>query len=790
MSLRSLKKAERYADQVIALRDQMSGLSDAALKQLTSNFRTKLVSSYAEDDIVVEAFAAIREAVRRCTGKELYRVQLISGFLLLWGNIAEQYTGEGKSLSAILPAYVVGLSRNGCHIVTVNDYLAERDAREIGDCLRWMGVTVGCVLSTMDRSERKAQYDCDVLYITNNELGFDYLKDNTVSNLKDVVQRGFNFCVIDEADSILIDEARTPLIISQESDTPSELYSVADFFVRSLERGETTEVSKIESISGIMATETGDFIVDEKDKKVYLTERGLKKVDEFFGKSVFGDVLQYHHILAALKAHYLMLRDRDYIVKDDSIVIVDEFTGRLMPQRRYSDGLHQAIEAKEKVDVQRESVTMATITFQSLFNKYKRKSGMTGTAITERRELFEVYGLNVVTVPTNKPMIRVDKHDVVYLDECHKWNAVADAIESAHKDLKPVLVGTVSVEASEHLSKILVARGVPHRVLNAKHDAEEADIISQAGRIGAVTIATNMAGRGTDIVPENPSETGGLLVIGTERHSARRIDNQLRGRSGRQGDPGESIFFISLEDDVIRLFGSDRTIRLFKALGFDENEPIVHPRMNRMIRNAQKHVEENDFGVRRMLMRFDEVDNQLRETFYSQRNMILKSKDVSDIIQMMFDQVANMIATACVRKPLIQSRILEDMFNIYVPSGTVPVFEKEVSSYDEILDGVKDSLHYGYISEMSKALSLGYKQSNLECTAVLRQMDAQWSRHLARMEQLRQGIGLLGYGQRNIYLEYKIAGYDMFRQMLMDICVGVMRMLFSVHTLRRLNDAG
>lgn len=765
----------------------MVSLSDSELIALTARFRIRLTEDYSEEDISVEAFAAIREAARRVSGKEPYFVQLVSGFLLFWGVIAEQFTGEGKSLSAVLPAYVVGLTRKGCHIVTVNDYLAGRDAKEIGDILRWMGITVGCVLSTSEPEVRAKAYAEDVTYVTNNELGFDYLRDNMVVSESQIVQRPFNYCIIDEADSVLIDEARTPLIISKDTDIPGELYMAADAFVKTLERGETRELSRIESMSGNMQPETGDFIVDEKAHTVYLTERGLAKVNDFFGNGFFGDTMQYHHILAALKAHYLMIRDKDYMVRDGQVVIIDEFTGRAQPRRRYSDSLHQAIEAKEGVEIQRESRTIASITFQSLFNKYPRRSGMTGTAITEAREFYDIYGLRVVTVPTNEPMIRKDHGDIVFLTSDVKWQRIADFVCDAYSRRQPVLVGTVSVESSEHLSDILSERGIPHRVLNAKHDAEEASIVAQAGRTGAVTIATNMAGRGTDIVVEDPG-TGGLLVIGTERHRARRIDNQLRGRSGRQGDPGDSVFFVSLEDDLIRVFGDDKPLSIFKTLGFSEEVPIQSKRMVRLIETAQKHVEENEFGIRRQLMRFDEIDNAYREILYSNRKQVLSGESVSEIIRSMFQRFTDDVTDSVFEGGSFDFHKAVRLFERYLPGMPIPDMP-EACNREGFHDILFDSIRIGYASEQSSACAMGYNVSFLERTALLHQIDMNWMEYLECSDQLRQSIGILGYGQKDIFLEYKAAANDLFNRMLGGIRLGTIRMLFTMHTLRKPDEA-
>lgn len=778
-----LKRAEDNARKVELLRDKMMSLSDVDLQALSASLRIRMIDGVSEDNIAVEAFAAIREASRRVCGKEPYFVQIVSGFLLLWGTICEQYTGEGKSLSAVLPAYVVGLTRKGCHIVTVNDYLVSRDAKEIGDILRWMGVSVGSVTGAIEAEDRAEAYACDVTYVTNNELGFDYLRDNMAQSMDDVVQRPFNYCIIDEADSVLIDEARTPLIISKDVDIPDSLYQAANDFVKTLERGEATELSRLESMSGTMRPETGDFVVDEKERSVYLTDQGLAKTDAFFGSDVFGDATRYHHVVAALRAHYLMQRDRDYMVKDGRVIIIDEFTGRAMPRRRYSDSLHQAIEAKEGVEIQRESRTIASITFQSLFNKYPRRSGMTGTAMTEAKEFYDIYGLRVVPVPTNEPMIRKDHDDIVFLSEDVKWRKIADFVCDAYERKQPVLVGTVSVDASEKLSDMLSKRHIPHKVLNAKHDAEEAAIIKQAGKIGSVTIATNMAGRGTDIVVEDPEKTGGLLVVGTERHRARRIDNQLRGRSGRQGDPGDSVFFVSLEDDVIRVFGSKQTISIFKSLGFNPDEPIVAKRMTKMIKTAQKHVEENEFGIRRQLMKFDETDDAYREIIYNTRRKLLSTENLSDFIGDLFHRFSVDVIRCTFSGGKLDLDRTQMLFDKYAPGACfdpLPVY----SDADGAIDAVEDAMRFGYIKKQANVTAKGYEVGVLEHTAVLRQIDWNWMEYLERLDQLRSSIGVLGYGQKNIFLEYKIASSELFDNMLQNIRLGIIRMLFTMDMLR------
>ena len=636
-------------DKVESLRPQMQALSDEELRAKTQEYKNRYANGESLDDLLPEAFATVREAAKRVLNMEHYRVQIIGGVILHQGRIAEMRTGEGKTLVSTLPAYLNALAGEGVHIVTVNDYLAHRDAEWMGKVHEFLGLTVGCVLNSMDNDERRKQYACDITYVTNNELGFDYLRDNMVIYKEQLVQRDLAYAIIDEVDSVLIDEARTPLIISGQSGKSTKLYEVCDILAGQLERGEASgEVTKMTALMGEEITETGDFIVNEKDKIVNLTEQGVKKVEQFFHIDNFADPENLeiqHNVDLALRAHNLMFRDQDYVVKDDQVMIVDEFTGRIMPGRRYSDGLHQAIEAKEHVKVKRESKTLATITFQNFFNKYKKKSGMTGTALTEEKEFRDIYGMDVVEIPTNRPVQRVDYDDAVYMTKKEKYRAVVEAVKEAHAKNQPVLVGTITIDVSEHISNMLRREGIQHKVLNAKFHELEAEIVADAGIHGAVTIATNMAGRGTDIkLDDEAKAAGGLRIIGTERHESRRIDNQLRGRSGRQGDPGESRFYISLEDDLMRLFGSEKMMKVFKSLGVQENEQIEHKMLSNAIEKAQMKIESNNFAIRKNLLEYDQVNNEQREIIYSERRRVLNGESMRDsIFKMITDIVDNAV---------------------------------------------------------------------------------------------------------------------------------------------------
>ncbi len=647
-----LKRIAPIVDKIEAMRPDMQKLSDEELAAKTPEFKERLAKGETLDDLLPEAFATVREAAKRAIGMEPFRVQLIGGIILHQGRIAEMKTGEGKTLVSTLPAYLNALEGKGVQIVTVNDYLAKRDSEWMGKVHEFLGLKVGVVLNDMSKEERKAAYNCDITYITNNELGFDYLRDNMAVYEKDLVQRDLHYCIIDEVDSVLIDEARTPLIISGQSGKSTKLYEMCDVLARQLHRGDDLpEYSRVDAIMGIEQEETGDFIVDEKEKTVNLTQEGVKKVEQFFHIKNLADPENLeiqHNVILALRAHNLMHRDQDYVVKDDQVLIVDDFTGRILPGRRYSDGLHQAIEAKEHVQVKRESMTLATITFQNFFNKYTKKAGMTGTALTEEQEFRDIYGMDVVEIPTNKPVIRKDLDDAVYKTKAEKYKAVVEEVKKSHEKGQPVLVGTITIEVSELLDRMLNKEGIEHSVLNAKFHEKEAAIVEKAGVHGAVTIATNMAGRGTDIkLDDEARAAGGLRIIGTERHESRRIDNQLRGRAGRQGDPGESQFYISLEDDLMRLFGSERLMGVFEALGVPEGEQIHHKMLSSAIERAQQKIEENNFGIRKNLMEYDEVMNEQRELVYAQRKRVLHGENMRDQIMSMIDvKVSNSVDVA------------------------------------------------------------------------------------------------------------------------------------------------
>ena len=783
-----LKRIYPIADAVEALEPQMQSLSDEELRAKTKEFKDRLAGGETLDDILPEAFAVVREAAYRTLGMKPYRVQIIGGIVLHQGRIAEMKTGEGKTLVSTLPAYLNALTGEGVQIVTVNDYLAKRDAEWMGQVHEFLGLTVGVVLNEMDNDERRDAYNCDITYVTNNELGFDYLRDNMVIYKEQLVQRGMKFAIIDEVDSVLIDEARTPLIISGQSGKSTKLYEACDILARQLERGEASgEFSKMNAILGEDIEETGDFIVNEKEKNINLTEDGVKKVEKFFHIENLADAENLeiqHNIILALRAHNLMFRDKDYVVKDDEVLIVDEFTGRIMPGRRYSDGLHQAIEAKEHVKVKRESKTLATITFQNLFNKYEKKSGMTGTALTEEKEFREIYGMDVVEIPTNKPVIRKDLEDAVYKTEKEKFKAVCDAIEEAHAKHQPVLVGTITIENSELLSGMLKRRGIKHNVLNAKFHELEAEIVAQAGIHDAVTIATNMAGRGTDIkLDDEAREAGGLKIIGTERHESRRIDNQLRGRSGRQGDPGESRFYISLEDDLMRLFGSERLMSVFNALGVEEGEQIQHKMLSSAIQKAQEKIESNNFGIRKNLLEYDQVMNEQREIIYSERKKVLDGESMRDsIIHMITEYVENLVDSDI---PTDADPEDWDLVNFNVSLCNVipmkPVAPEEVKDMNakKLKHMLKERAVKLYEQKEAEFPEPEHIRE-LERVVLLKVIDNKWMDHIDDMDQLRQGIGLQAYGQRDPKVEYKMIGYEMFDEMTRAISADTIRALYRV----------
>ena len=812
-SSKEIKRIQPMVDAIVALRPKMVAMSDAELREKTTEFKERLSKGETLDDILVEAFAVVREATRRVLGTEHYPVQLMGGIVLHQGRIAEMKTGEGKTQTCLLPAYLNALEGKGVHIVTVNDYLANRDAEWMGQVHRFLGLTVGCVLNGMETKDRQAAYNSDITYITNNELGFDYLRDNMVVHKERQVQRGLVFAIVDEVDSVLIDEARTPLIISGQSAKSTKLYELADVLAQQLQRGEAAELSKMDIIMREEFTETGDFVVNEKEKVVNLTAEGVRRVEQFFHIENLADPENLeiqHHMTLALKAHNLMHRDQDYVIKDDQVLIVDEFTGRIMPGRRYSDGLHQAIEAKEHVKVKRESKTLATITFQNFFNKYQKKAGMTGTAKTEENEFQNIYGMDVVEIPTNVPVIRKDLQDAVYKTKREKYKAVVDAIAEAHEKGQPVLVGTINIDTSELLSTMLRKRGIKHNVLNAKFHEMEAQIVAEAGQHGAVTIATNMAGRGTDIkLDEDAKKAGGLKIIGTERHESRRIDNQLRGRSGRQGDPGESKFYISLEDDLMRLFGSERLMGVFNALGVGEGEEINHKMLTDAIEKAQSKIENNNFGIRKNLLEYDQVMNEQREIIYAERERVLNGESMRKSVLEMVDADINRFVGMAITEDTAPSDWDMKGFNemylpVFVTSGPVEIAGTEAAKKSAALAESDSSVRAPYIMDAPA----GYKKENfaedmikygralyeakekefpieeqlreVERVILLRVIDRHWMNHIDDMDQLRQGIGLAAYGQKDPLVEYKMSGYDMFDGMIAGIQEDTVRMMLSV----------
>ncbi|EGG87772.1 translocase subunit secA [Lachnospiraceae oral taxon 107 str. F0167] len=787
-SERELRIIEPVIDKIESLRPAMQAMSDEELRELTPKFKQRLADGETLDSILPEAFAAVREASVRVTGMEHFRVQLIGGMVLHQGRIAEMRTGEGKTLVSTCPAYLNALAGKGVLIVTVNDYLAQRDADEMGQIHKFLGLSVGCVLNAMTSEQRQEQYACDITYVTNNELGFDYLRDNMAIYKKDQVLRSLDYAIIDEVDSILIDEARTPLIISGQSGKSTKLYEICDMLAKQLERGEASaEFTKMGALMGDEIEESGDFIVNEKDKVVNLTEEGIKKVEKYFNIDNLADPehLEIQHcIILALRANNLMFRDKDYVVKDDEVLIVDEFTGRIMPGRRYSDGLHQAIEAKEHVNVQRESRTLATITFQNFFNKFKKKAGMTGTALTEEKEFRNTYGMDVIAIPTNKPIARIDHEDAVYKSKKEKFNAVVQDIKETHAKGQPVLVGTITIETSEMLSKMLKKEGIPHTVLNAKFHEKEAEIVAGAGIHGAVTIATNMAGRGTDIkLDEESVKNGGLKIIGTERHESRRIDNQLRGRSGRQGDPGESKFYISLEDDLMRLFASERLIKIFNAIGVPENEEIQHSMLTRAIEKAQMKIESNNYGIRENLLKYDEVNNEQREVIYEERNKVLEGDNMRDtILRMINDIIERSVNMA------ISDEVPSSEWNIAeLHEILLPIIPLSPADYSNVENMKKDELVHKLKEEAVKLYEAkeaefpdAEKIRELERVVLLKAIDNKWMNHIDDMEQLRQGIGLQALGQRDPLVEYKMAAYDMFDEMTVGIAEDTVRILYHI----------
>ena len=788
-SERELKRIYPLVDKVESYREAMGALSDEELKNKTKEFKERLENGETLDDLLPEAYATVREAAKRVLGMEHYRVQIIGGIILHQGRIAEMKTGEGKTLVSTLPAYLNALEGKGVCIVTVNDYLAKRDSEWMGQVHEFLGLKVGVVLNEMTNDERRDAYNCDITYVTNNELGFDYLRDNMVIYKEQLVQRGLHFAIIDEVDSVLIDEARTPLIISGQSGKSTRLYEACDILACQMKRGEDMpEYSKMDAIMGVEQEETGDFIVNEKDKVVSLTQDGVKKVEQFFKIENLADPENLeiqHNIILALRAHNLMFRDQDYVVKDDQVMIVDEFTGRIMPGRRYSDGLHQAIEAKEHVKVKRESKTLATITFQNFFNKFEKKAGMTGTALTEEKEFRDIYGMDVVEIPTNRPIARIDHHDVVYKTKNEKYKAVVEEVVKSHEKGQPVLVGTINIDTSELISGMLKREGIPHTVLNAKFHEKEAEIVAGAGQHGAVTIATNMAGRGTDIKLDDESKAaGGLKIIGTERHESRRIDNQLRGRSGRQGDLGESQFFISLEDDLMRLFGSEKLMDIFNALGVPEGEQIQHKMLTSAIEKAQKKIEGNNFGIRKNLLEYDQVMNDQREIIYKERRRVLDGENMRDaIFKMITDRVENCVDTC------ISSDIPKEEWDLNELNQLILSMIPMQAVTPEDVDSVKNNKELKHLLKERAVKLYEAKETEfpepeqfreLERVVLLKVIDRKWMDHIDDMDQLRQGIGLQSYGQRDPLVEYKMAGFDMFDEMTASIQEDTIRLLYHV----------
>ena len=788
-----LKRIKPIVQKIESYRDEMVALSDDELKAKTPEFKKRLAEGETLDDLLPEAYAVVREAARRVLGMEHFHVQLLGGVILHQGRIAEMRTGEGKTLVCTLPAYLNALEGKGVCVVTVNDYLAHRDAEWMGGVHRFLGLTVGCVLQGMKPDERRAAYNCDITYITNNELGFDYLRDNMVIYKEQLVQRGLHYCIIDEVDSVLIDEARTPRIISGQSGKSTKIYEVCDILAKQLQQGEASgEMTKMTAIMGEEIKETGDFIVNEKDKIVTLTEQGVKKAEEFFHIDNLSDAnnLEIQHgIDLALRANYLMHKDQDYVVKDDQVLIVDDFTGRIMPGRRSSDGLHQAIEAKEHVKVKQESKTLATITFQNFFNKFDKKCGMTGTAATEEQEFRDIYGMDVVTIPTNKPIARIDYNDAVFKTKKEKYHAVVEAVKEAHAKRQPVLVGTITIDVSEHISRMLSREGIEHNVLNAKFHEKEAEIIAQAGRAGAVTIATNMAGRGTDIkLDDEARAAGGLKIIGTERHESRRIDNQLRGRAGRQGDPGESRFYISLEDDLMRLFGSEKLIKTFEALGVPEGEQIEHKMLSSAIEKAQKKIESNNFGIRKNLLEYDQVNNDQREIIYAQRRKVLDGENMRDyIFGMMAAVVDRKVDTTIGEDQSAEEFDLDSLNQALQPIIPVKTVTKEAVAGMKNRDALKQALkeeagklYEAKEAEFEEVFPGEDRMRELERVVLLKVIDARWMNQIDDMEQLRQGIGLVGFAQQDPKVQYRMIGFQMFEEMTDAIQEETLRVLYHV----------
>lgn len=787
---REIRKIKSAVDKVMSLDSEMAKLTDDELKAKTDEFKERLAKGETLDDLLIEAYAVVREAAFRVLKQKPYRVQVIGAIILHQGRIAEMKTGEGKTLVSTMPVYLNALEGKGVHVVTVNDYLAKRDSEWMGQVHNFLGLTVGCILNDMEPDERREAYNCDITYATNNELGFDYLRDNMVIYKNQLVQRDLHYAVIDEVDSVLIDEARTPLIISGQSGKSTKLYELCDILARQLKKGTANkELSKIDAIMGEEVIETGDFIVNEKDKNVSLTLEGVEKVEKFFHIDNLADAENLeiqHNIILALRAHNLMFKDQDYIVKDDEVLIVDEFTGRVMPGRRYSDGLHQAIEAKEKVKVNRESRTLATITFQNFFNKYRKKCGMTGTALTEEKEFRDIYGMDVISIPTNRPIKRIDHEDAVYKTRREKLKAIVANIEEAYKRGQPVLVGTISIEKSEELSEMLKKKNIPHQVLNAKFHELEAEIVAGAGQKGTVTIATNMAGRGTDIkLGEGVIELGGLRIIGTERHESRRIDNQLRGRSGRQGDVGESKFYLSLEDDLMRLFGSERLQKMFESMGLPEGEELHHKMLTGAIQRAQKRIESNNFSIRKNLLDYDQVNNEQREIIYAERKRVLDGESMREVIYKMITDTVERKINMCIGEDSDpEDWDIDELNRLLLP---IYPFEEIKLSEDErkhmrkseLVQKIKEQAVKLY-EEKEAEFPEPEQIREIERVILLKVIDTKWMSHIDDMDQLRQGIGLAAYGQKDPLVEYKFAGYEMFEEMTNAISEDTVRALMHI----------
>lgn len=784
-----IKRLRKMADKIYAKMESMQQLSDDELKHKTEELKARLANGETVDQIMPDAYAAVGEAAYRSIGLRPYKVQIMGAIVLNEGKIAEQKTGEGKTLIAALPAYLNALEGKGVHVVTVNDYLAERDAKDIGRIHEYMGLTVGCILKTTSPEEKKKEYAKDITYITNTELGFDYLRDNMAQRMEDKVQRGFHYCIIDEVDSVLIDEARTPLIISGVTGKSTKLYTACNELAKQMEKGELQELSKVDLLSGERPEETGDYTVDEEHHSVTLTLQGIEKCEKFFGIENLADKSHtelMHNIIASLKAHNLMKKDKDYVVKNGEVLIVDSFTGRIQPGRRYSDGLHQAIEAKEGCDIKEETCTYATVTYQNFFNKYDKKCGMTGTAYTERKEFKDIYHMSVVRIPTNKPVQREDNADRMFLTKKAKFKAVVDEIKKSHATGQPVLVGTSTINDSEILDKMLKEEGLQHTVLNAKFLEKEAEIVAKAGQHGAITIATNMAGRGTDIkLDEDAKKAGGLKVIGTQRHESRRIDNQLKGRSGRQGDPGESVFYLSLDDEVLRLYGSERMKNILTMTGMQSEDSIENGTVNRFVKKAQNFIEDNNFGTRKNVLKYDKVNNEQRELIYAERDAILEKADTRNTMLSMIEDSVDMI----IDKYAVNKYVAEEEYQNIRKEIAILIFGIKAPDYkpkNEKKGMLKKKLAEEYVTAAKNRYCEREKEwpdidvfREFERQIILRCIDVKWMQHINDLEILRQNISLVGYGQKDPAVIYKLKAFDMFSKMSDDIKNDAVYTLFS-----------